>query len=104
ALPPDDLDGYVELRRHAPLPIATGEVLTRRQSFRPLLERHAVDIIQPDSTKCGGLTESWRIAWMGYDHNILLVAHGWNTAHGLAAHPPLAAAVPVARHPERLAS
>jgi L-alanine-DL-glutamate epimerase-like enolase superfamily enzyme len=61
ALPPDDLEGYVELRREAPLPIATGEVLTRRQSFRPFLERHAVDIIQPDATKCGGLTESWRI-------------------------------------------
>src|SRR6266849_833739 len=29
ALPPDDLEGFIELRRHAPLPIATGEVLTR---------------------------------------------------------------------------
>src|SRR5262249_14270679 len=52
ALPPDDLEGFIELRRHAPLPIATGEVLTRRQSFRPFLEKHAVDIIQPDATKC----------------------------------------------------
>src|SRR6266542_2730508 len=73
ALTPDDLEGYVELCRHAPLPIATGEVLTRRQSFRPYLERQAVDIIQPDCTKCGGLTEAWRIGWMAYDHNILLV-------------------------------
>ena len=57
ALPPDDLEGYIELRRHAPLPISTGEVLTRRQSFRPFLERHAVDVIQPDCTKCGGISE-----------------------------------------------
>ena len=64
ALPPDDLEGFIELRRHSPVPIATGEVLTRRQSFRPFLERHAVDIIQPDCTKCGGLTEAWRIGWM----------------------------------------
>src|SRR5712671_5174908 len=56
ALPPDDLEGFIELRRHAPLPITTGEVLTRRQSFRPFIEQHAVDIIQPDCTKCGGLT------------------------------------------------
>ena len=70
ALPPDDLDGFIELRRHSPVPIATGEVLTRRQSFWPFLEQHAVDIIQPDCTKCGGLTEAWRIAWMAYDHNI----------------------------------
>jgi D-galactarolactone cycloisomerase len=102
ALPPDDLDGYVELRRHSPVPIAAGEVLTRRQSFRPFLERHAVDIIQPDATKCGGLSESWRVAWQAHDHNILWVPHGWNTAIGLAADLALAAAVPVARYVEFL--
>ena len=102
ALPPDDLEGFIELRRHAPVPIATGEVLTRRQSFRPFLERHAVDIIQPDCTKCGGLTESLRIGWMAHDHNILLVPHGWNTAIGLAADLHLVAALPVARYVEYL--
>jgi D-galactarolactone cycloisomerase len=102
ALPPDDLEGYVELRRHSPVPIATGEVLTRRQSFRPFIERHAVDIIQPDCTKCGGLTEAWRIGWLAYDHNVLLVPHGWNTAIGLAADLHLTAALPVARYVEYL--
>jgi L-alanine-DL-glutamate epimerase-like enolase superfamily enzyme len=102
ALPPDDLEGFIELRRQAPLPIATGEVLTRRQSFRPYLERHAVDIIQPDCTKCGGLTEAWRIGWMAYEHNILLVPHGWNTAIGLAADLHLTASLPVARYVEFL--
>jgi L-alanine-DL-glutamate epimerase-like enolase superfamily enzyme len=102
ALPPDDLDGYVELRRHSPVPIATGEVLTRRQSFRPFIERHAVDIIQPDATKCGGLTEAWRVGWLAYEHNILLVPHGWNTAVGLAADLHLTAALPVARYVEYL--
>ena len=102
ALPPDDLEGFIELRRHSPVPIATGEVLTRRQSFRPFLERGAVDIIQPDCTKCGGLTEAWRIAWMAYEHNIQWVPHGWNTAIGLAADLHLAAAMPVARYVEYL--
>jgi D-galactarolactone cycloisomerase len=102
ALPPDDLEGYIELRRHSPVPIATGEVLTRRQSFRPFLERHAVDIIQPDCTKCGGLTEAYRIAWMAYEHNVQWVPHGWNTAIGLAADLALAAAMPVARYVEYL--
>jgi L-alanine-DL-glutamate epimerase-like enolase superfamily enzyme len=101
-LPPDDLEGYVELRRHAPLPIATGEVLTRRQSFRPFLERRAVDIIQPDCTKCGGLTEAWRIGWAAYEQNLLLVPHGWNTAVGLAADLHLVASLPVARYVEYL--
>jgi L-alanine-DL-glutamate epimerase-like enolase superfamily enzyme len=102
ALPPDDLAGFIELRRHSPVPITTGEVLTRRQSFWPYLQNHAVDIIQPDCTKVGGLTESWRIAWMAYEHNIQWVPHGWNTAIGLAADLHLAAAMPVARYVEFL--
>jgi D-galactarolactone cycloisomerase len=102
ALPPDDLEGFIELRRQAPLPIATGEVLTRRQSFRPFIERGAVDIIQPDCTKNGGLSESLRIGWLAYDHNVLLVPHGWNTAIGLAADLQLVAALPVARYVEYL--
>ncbi|HEY2911540.1 MAG TPA: mandelate racemase/muconate lactonizing enzyme family protein [Gemmataceae bacterium] len=102
ALPPDDFAGFAELRRHAPLPITTGEVLTRRQSFWPLLQQHAVDIVQPDCTKCGGLTEAWRIAWMAYEHNVQWVPHGWNTAIGLAADLQLSAAMPVARYVEYL--
>src|SRR5438045_2157506 len=80
ALPPDDLEGFIELRRHAPLPITTGEVLTRRQSFRPFIQNHAVDIIQPDCTKCGGLTEAWRIGHIAAEHNIKIVPQGWNMA------------------------
>jgi L-alanine-DL-glutamate epimerase-like enolase superfamily enzyme len=101
-LPPDDLEGYVALREHSPVPIAGGEVLTRRQSFRPYIELHAVDIIQPDCTKCGGLTEAWRIGWLAYEHNILLVPHGWNTAVGLAADLHLTASLPIARYVEYL--
>jgi L-alanine-DL-glutamate epimerase-like enolase superfamily enzyme len=39
---------------------------------------------------------------MAYDHNVLLVSHGWNTAVGLAADLHLAAALPVARWVEYL--
>ena len=84
-LPPDDIEGYAELTRVSPVPIAGGEVLTRRQAFRPWIERRAVDILQPDCTKNGGLSESRRIAWLAYDHNVQVVPHGWNTAIGLAA-------------------
>jgi L-alanine-DL-glutamate epimerase-like enolase superfamily enzyme len=84
------------------VPIAGGEVLTRRQSFQPWIERGAFDIVQPDATKCGGLTEALRIAWMAYDHNIQMVSHGWNTAVGVAADLQLAAAMPVARYVEYL--
>jgi D-galactarolactone cycloisomerase len=102
ALPPDDIDGYVELTRQSPVPIATGEVLTRRQSFLPWIERRAVDIIQPDCTKNGGMSESRKIGWWAFDHNVVMVSHGWNTAVGLAADLQLAAAMPVARYVEYL--
>lgn len=97
ALPPDDIDGFIRLREHSPVRISTGEVLTRRQSYIPWIERGAVDIIQPDCSKVGGLSEARRIGWMAYDHNVLLVPHGWNNAVGLAADLHLVAALPVAR-------
>jgi L-alanine-DL-glutamate epimerase-like enolase superfamily enzyme len=92
-LPPDAMKLF-ELRRHSPVPIATGEVLTRRQSFWPLIQRHAVDIVQPDVTKCGGLSEQRRIAWMAREHGVRFIPHGWNTAVGLASDLQIASAFP----------
>jgi L-alanine-DL-glutamate epimerase-like enolase superfamily enzyme len=97
ALRPDDVAGFRELRQASPVLIATGEVLTRRQAFQPFLVDRAVDVIQPDATKCGGLSEARRIGWMAHDHGVLLVPHGWNTGIGVAADLALTAALPVAR-------
>ncbi|MGB1716676.1 MAG: mandelate racemase/muconate lactonizing enzyme family protein [Candidatus Latescibacterota bacterium] len=96
ALRPDDLQGYIKLTEHAPLPITSCEVITRRQAFMPWIEQRAVDFIQPDVTKVGGISEEYRIAMHAYDHSILFVPHGWNTAVGLAADLQLVAAVPTA--------
>ena len=97
ALRPDDVTGFKELRQTSPVLVATGEVLTRRQAFQPFLVERAVDVIQPDVTKCGGLSEGRRIGWMAQDHGVLLVPHGWNTGIGVAADLALTAALPVAR-------
>jgi D-galactarolactone cycloisomerase len=97
ALRPDDLEGFKELRQASPVLIATGEVFTRRQTFQPYITQRALDVIQPDLTKCGGLSEGRRLGWMAYDHGVLLVPHGWNTAVGVAADLALTAALPVAR-------
>lgn len=94
ALPPDSLEDYVNLRRAAGVNIAGGEVLTRRQSFQPWMEAGAFDIVQPDVTKCGGISEERRIAQMARDHGIRFIPHGWNTAAGLAADLQLASAFP----------
>jgi L-alanine-DL-glutamate epimerase-like enolase superfamily enzyme len=94
ALRPDALDDFVLLRRQSPVPIAGGEVLTRRQSFQPFLAAGAFDIVQPDVTKVGGISEERAIATMAEAHGITFVPHGWNTAVGLAADLHLASAFP----------
>ena len=93
-LPPDNLSDYVLLRSNARLPVAGGEVLTRRQSFIPWIQNGAFDVVQPDVTKVGGISEERRIAWMAYDHGVRFVPHGWNTALGLASDLHLASAFP----------
>lgn len=92
ALVPDALDDYVALRRAAPVPIAGGEVLTRRQAFQPWLQAGAFDIVQPDVTKVGGISEERRIGWMAQENGVRFIPHGWNTALGLAADLQLASA------------
>lgn len=102
ALRPDDIDGYVKLTEHSPVPITGCEVLTRRQSFIEWIERRAIDYIQPDVTKVGGISEEYRISQYANDHSILFVPHGWNTAVGLAADLQLVAASPNAKWVEYL--
>ncbi len=91
-LSPDALEDFVQLRNAAPLPIAGGEVLTRRQSFQPWLQAGAFDIVQPDVTKVGGISEERRIGWMAQENGVRFIPHGWNTAIGLAADLQLSSA------------
>lgn len=93
-LVPDDLDGYRRLTDLSPVKISHGEVLTRRQSFLPYFQHRAMDIVQPDVSKVGGLSEMRRIAWMAQEHGIDLVPHGWNTAIGVAADIHLVSSLP----------
>ncbi|MBM3891630.1 MAG: mandelate racemase/muconate lactonizing enzyme family protein, partial [Verrucomicrobia bacterium] len=54
----------------------------------------ALDIVQPDVTKVGGISEERRIAWMAREHGVRFIPHGWNTAVGLAADLQLVSAFP----------
>lgn len=92
ALNPDALQDYAKLREHSPVPIAGGEVLTRRQAFQPWLDAGAFDIVQPDVTKVGGISEERRIGWLAQEKGVRFIPHGWNTALGLAADLQLASA------------
>ena len=52
-LRPADVEGYVWLRDRSPVPIAAGEAECGRESFRPLIDRRALDVYQVDLSRCG---------------------------------------------------
>jgi L-alanine-DL-glutamate epimerase-like enolase superfamily enzyme len=58
----DDVEGHVRLAERLEIPIAAGETLFSRDEFRTYLERGALDVVQPDITCVGGLTEWLKIA------------------------------------------
>jgi D-galactarolactone cycloisomerase len=100
ALRPDELQDFRQLRIQSPVPISGGEVLTRRQSFTPFLSQGAFDIIQPDVTKVGGISEFRRIAVVAEEFGVQVIPHGWNTAIGLAVDLQLSSAIPSANKVE----
>ena len=77
-LPPDDYWGYAELRRRAPstLWVTTGEHESGRHGFRLLIDMGCCDVVQPDVTWCGGLTELLKIAAYADAHGTLVIPHG----------------------------
>lgn len=76
---PEDIAGYVEVRARQPLPVAGGELSYTRVGFRELLERRAVDILQPDLGLCGGLSEARAIADLAKAFATPCWAHVWGT-------------------------
>ena len=62
----------------------------------PWFENRALDIVQPDVTKVGGISEQIQIARMANAFGVRYIGHGWNTAVGLAADLQLASAIPTA--------
>jgi D-galactarolactone cycloisomerase len=76
--------GYVLLRQSSAVKIAGGEVLTRRQSFTPWLQKGPSTSFNRTS-QGGGDPEERRIAWMAEENGVRFIPHGWNTALGLAA-------------------
>lgn len=93
----DDLEGLRLLRDRAPagMDIAAGEYGYEEFYFRRMLDAGAVDVLQADATRCGGITGLLRAGALCAARNIPLSAH---TAPSLHAHP--ACALGVMRHVE----
>jgi len=91
---PEDIDSYVELSRVAQLPIAAGENEFGVQGFRELLRAGAVSVVQPDVSRCGGITEGLRIGRLAEEFGAPVAPHSWSDAITIVANANLVAALP----------
>ena len=71
----ENLDAFEQLHRFTSIPLATGERLYTRWGFKELLERGCADIIQPDLSHAGGISETRRIAAMAETYDVALAPH-----------------------------
>lgn len=92
--PPEMPEAIADIRRRIGLPVAVGERLHSRYMFRPVLEQRAADILMPDITRCGGISEIRKIATMAEVYNVLIAPHNPNgpistiaAAHTMATIP-----------------
>jgi L-alanine-DL-glutamate epimerase-like enolase superfamily enzyme len=72
---PDDIHGYAELKSHGRIPIAGGEHEFTLYGFRDLLEAHALDYIQFDTNRVGGITQARKIAALAEAHSVPVIPH-----------------------------
>ena len=89
----EDIEGHALLREKSRTPIAVGENLHMSFAFENFIQRGAVDFVQPDVARAGGVTEVQKIAALAARHNVPVSFHTWGDAVALAASVHLAAAI-----------
>ena len=90
---PHDREGYRRLAQHLPIRLAAGESDFVASEALVMLQDRSLGLIQPDVTRSGGITETWRIAELAATFNTAYAPHvGWSGAICVAASLQLAAA------------
>lgn len=72
---PDDINGYAEIRQNVNTRISGGEHEFTRYGFREIIEKRAVDILQPDVNRVGGITEARKIWAMAAAYDLPVIPH-----------------------------
>lgn len=84
-LSPDDLDGYAQLVRRCPIPMAGGEHEFTAAAFGDLIRRRLHHVVQPDVCWCGGMTELVKIYHLAKEHGVRVCPHRGAEPWGLHA-------------------
>jgi len=94
-VPPDDISGYELIRRGQGVPLAAGESEFGIFGFRDLIERRAVDVLQPEIARIGGFTAALQLGALAYAYNLRVAPHtGFSAGVAHLASLHLAAAIP----------
>jgi len=93
-IPPENVDAMLELKKSTKVPLAGGERLVTRHQFREVLNKFALDYIQPDVIHCGGIYETKKIAAMAETYYIPVIPHNPCGPVATAAAIHLAASIP----------
>ena len=72
---PDDIPGYAELKAYGRIPIAGGEHEFTLYGFRDLLQARALDYIQFDTNRVGGITQARKVAALADAHSVPVIPH-----------------------------
>jgi len=89
----EDIEGHAILREKGKTPIAVGENLHTRYAFENFIVRQAVDFIQPDVARAGGISEIKKITALAAKHKVPVSFHTWGDGVALAASVHLSAAL-----------
>ena len=76
---PERFDEYAAVRAESPVHIAAGEQVATHWDFERFIGQGCVDVIQPDLSRCGGVSVAAKVAGMAEDAGIDLVPHSWLT-------------------------
>ena len=93
-VPPENIEALAKITHATATPICVGENLYLRHGFRDLLEKQAADIIMPDISKCGGLSECRKIANMAEIYYIPFAPHNNSSALSTVADAHVCVSVP----------
>lgn len=89
----EDIEGHAILREKGRTPIAVGENLNMLFGFENFIVRGAVDFIQPDVARAGGISEIKKISALAAKHKVPVSFHTWGDGVALAASVHLSAAI-----------
>jgi L-rhamnonate dehydratase len=76
---PQDYDSYADLAAATSIRVAAGEQEATARGFETLADRGHVDVLQPDLSRCGGITVGRRVADLARERNIDCCCHAWLT-------------------------